>query len=573
MRGGTSKAVIFHKKDLPADRSLWPELFLKVMGSPDKKQIDGMGGTVSSTSKIAVISPSDKEGIDVDYEFFQVQIDRPIVNENMNCGNISSAVGPFSIDEGLVLATDPITKVKIFQVNTGKVIEEHVRTKNGKPLYSGDAIIEGVPGSSSPIDVFFHEPTGAGTGKAFPSGNRSEIHPIPGYDPIEMTLFDCANPVVFIRAQDLGLNGTESVELNENKDFLRRIETIRAVAAEKMGLAKSWEEVLENGSSTPLIAFISQPQDYKDLDGKQISKDEIDLCCRGFNLGKLHRAYPMSLAVATAAASKIEGTLVHQLVRKSSNESVRLGHVSGSTTAKVVMDGEEVKMVGVIRTARRIMDGFVYLPSEDNEDRNESKPIQDLIKVLGERQISARWFESRTSLRAYIESILSPDAVVASGGSTTLDQIGFHDLLHKVGCRYIDCRGSAENRDQNILDSMKSDFYFSSVSAISQDGELFLVDGTGNRVAAFAYGPKKVVVVAGVNKIVLDASEAETRIQTIAAPMNAKRRGKKDLPCAETNECSDCRAKSRMCCKYLRIGFSREAERIQVLLVNEDLGF
>ena len=361
MRGGTSKACIFHEKDLPADRALWKDLFLKVMGTPDVKQIDGMGGTVSSTSKIAVIRPSTRDDADVDYSFFQVFIDRPIVGDSMNCGNISSAVGPFAINEGLVPAVEPVTVVRIYNTNTKKILEAHVRVRDGLAMEYGDAEIQGVPGTGSPIDMFFVHPTGAGTGKAFPSGNRIDRLEIPGYDPIEVTMFDCGNPVVFVRAKDMGLAGKEHVELNNDPAILAHFERIRAVAAEKMGLATSYQEAEEKGIG-PLIGYVAEPQEYKGLDGNVYAADQMSLCCRGINVGKVHKAYPMSLGVATSAACRQEGTIPYELSRKSENTIVFLGHTSGITSFDVRLDENgDIEKVGFIRTARRIMQGDVFI--------------------------------------------------------------------------------------------------------------------------------------------------------------------------------------------------------------------
>lgn len=361
MRGGTSKACMFHEKDLPTDRDSWKELFLKVMGTPDPKQIDGMGGTVSSTSKIAVVRPSQRPDADVDYTFYQVFIDRPIVNDKMNCGNISSAVGPFAVNEGLVRPVEPITVVRVYNTNTDKILEEHVRVRNGLAMEEGDAEIQGVPGTGAEIDMFFLRPTGAATGKAFPTGQRRELLEVPGYDSIEATMFDCSNPVVFIRAADFGLTGREHVELNNDLAVLAHFERIRAAAAEKMGLAASWQEASEKGIG-PLIAFLSPAQDYETIDGRQISGESMSLCCRGLNAGKVHRAYPMSLGVATAAASRLEGTIPWELSRREKDTIVRLGHASGITVFDVRLDPTgNIEKVGFIRTARRIMEGFVYV--------------------------------------------------------------------------------------------------------------------------------------------------------------------------------------------------------------------
>ena len=249
MRGGTSKAVFFHKEDLPADESEWKDIFLKVMGTPDVKQIDGMGGTVSSTSKVAVISKSDRPGIDVDYHFFQVDIVIPRVDDSANCGNISSAVGPYAIDEGLVEPVEGITKVRVYNVNTNKVIEEHVRVQDGMACVNGDASIQGVPGTGSRIDMYFEDPAGAKTGKLFPTGLKKETIDVPGYGKAEVTMIDCSNPVVFIKASDLGITGTELTELNQNKDVMEHIERIRGITAQKFGFVDDFMKARTESTS------------------------------------------------------------------------------------------------------------------------------------------------------------------------------------------------------------------------------------------------------------------------------------------------------------------------------------
>jgi 2-methylaconitate cis-trans-isomerase PrpF len=364
MRGGTSKAVIFHEKDLPEDKSLWDDIFLKVMGTPDVKQIDGMGGTVSSTSKIAIVSPSDREGVDVNYTFKQVDIIIPRVDGSANCGNISSAIGPFAIDEGLVEAVEPITVVRVLNTNTNKIIEEHVRVKDKRAMVHGDEVIKGVPGTGSRIDMYFEQPGGAVTGKLFPTGNKKDIFDVPDFGCIEVTVIDCSNPIVFIRAKDLGIKGTELVELNNNKDVMEHIERIRCIAAEKCGFVDKWEDARTNSTSVPKVSIVSFPQDYEDMDGNNIKASDMDLCCRAVSVGKLHKAYPMTVAVGTGAAAKIPGTVVNEIACMSRNYSkdiIVLGHSSGTTEVDMIMDGEEVLKGGVTRTARRIMDGFVYV--------------------------------------------------------------------------------------------------------------------------------------------------------------------------------------------------------------------
>lgn len=362
MRGGTSKAVFFHEKDLPEDKSLRDDIFLKVMGTPDVKQIDGMGGTVSSTSKIAIIAPSNKPGVDVEYTFRQVDIVIPRVDGSANCGNISSAVGPFAIDEGLVPAVEPITVVRVLNTNTNKIIEEHVRVEDGHAMVHGDEVIQGVPGTGSRIDMYFEDPAGSKTGKLFPTGQKKEVFDVPGYGPAEVTVLDCSNPMVFIKASDLGIKGSELTELNQNKDVMEHIERIRGMAAVKCGFVENWEDARTKSTSAPKVSIVSAPQDYINMDGNEVKADTMDLCCRAISVGALHKAYPMTVAVGTGAAARIPGTIVNEIVKPAPDQDIiRLGHASGVTEVDVKMDGEKVIKGGVTRTARRIMDGWVYV--------------------------------------------------------------------------------------------------------------------------------------------------------------------------------------------------------------------
>jgi len=334
---------------------------MKVMGTPDVKQIDGMGGTVSSTSKIAVIKKSDRPGVDVDYTFRQVDIVIPRVDGSANCGNISSAVGPYAIDEGLVPAVEPITVVRVFNTNTNKVIEEHVRVKDGHACMYGDEEIKGVPGTGSRIDMYFEDPAGSRTGKLFPTGLKKEIFDVPGYGEAEVTVEDCSNPVVFIKASDLGIKGTELTELNQNKDVMEHIERIRGMAAVKMGFVDDYMEARTKATSAPKVSIISPAQDYVNMDKVTVKAEDMDLCVRAISVGALHKAYPMTVAVATGAAAKIPGTIVYDMVNHNDTDFVRLGHSSGVTEVDMKMDGEKVLKGGVTRTARRIMDGYVYI--------------------------------------------------------------------------------------------------------------------------------------------------------------------------------------------------------------------
>ena len=362
MRGGTSKAVIFHEKDLPSDQSLWDEIFLKVMGTPDVKQIDGMGGTVSSTSKIAIVSPCERKDADVNYTFRQVDIVIPNVDKKANCGNISSAIGPFAVDEGLVKAVEPITVVRVLNTNTNKIIEEHVRVKDGRAMVHGDEVIKGVPGTGSRIDMYFLQPGGAATGKLLPTGNKKDLLDIPDYGQIEVSIVDCSNTIVFIRAADLGIKGSELTELNADKKVMEHIERIRCMAALKCGFVDKWEDARTKSTSLPKVSIVSAPQDYTDMDKNYTAAESMDVCARGISVGALHKAYPITVSIGTGAAALIDGTVVHEIVKPVAGQRyVRLGHASGVTEVDIELDGAEVVKGGVTRTARRIMDGYIYI--------------------------------------------------------------------------------------------------------------------------------------------------------------------------------------------------------------------
>jgi 2-methylaconitate cis-trans-isomerase PrpF len=334
------------------------------MGSPDIKQIDGIGGTVSSTSKVAVISPSKLPNTDVDYDFFQVDILIPNVDNSANCGNLLAAVGNFAIEEGLVEPKEPETVVRVFNTNTKKIIELHVQVKDGKPCVEGDTHIGGVPGTGAPIDVYFVNPSGSKTGKLFPTGKSMEVLDVPGYPPTEVTIVDCANPNVLIPASALGIKGIELVELNNNKQVMQFIETVRGVAAMKLGFVSKWQDACMESTSIPKVAIISQSQDYVDMDGNHVLAEDFDVCTRAISVGSLHKAIPLTLAAAVGATVKQEGTIIHKIMKKRKNihrDVIRLGHASGVIEIKVVMDKDTIIKVGVVRTARRIMDGYIYI--------------------------------------------------------------------------------------------------------------------------------------------------------------------------------------------------------------------
>ena len=370
MRGGTSKAVFFHENDLPVEEGLRDRIIRRVFGAPDPREIDGLGGADPLTSKLAIIGPSTRKDCDVDYLFGQVNINEPMIDYVGNCGNISSAVGPFAIDEGLVKAVEPLTGVRIHQVNTGRVIIAHVPVKNNKAEVEGRHAILGVPGTGARIMLDFADSAGSITGKLLPTGNVTDILEIEGESPLEVSLVDAANPLVFLRASDLGLTGTESPkQIDSNPALLAKIEKIRSFAAQKIGLVDDWRKATKERPYLPFIALCAPPVSYIDwLTGNQVSADSIDLSIRLLFMQVMHKTYPVSGAVCTVAASMIPGTIVNQLSRPGVIQRgyLRIGHPAGimQPSGKVVREhGVMVlKEAAVDRTARCLMKGYACVP-------------------------------------------------------------------------------------------------------------------------------------------------------------------------------------------------------------------
>ncbi|WP_066621027.1 2-methylaconitate cis-trans isomerase PrpF family protein [Clostridium magnum] len=356
MRAGTSKGVFIKFEDMPKDINKWSDFLLDIMGSPDARQIDGLGGANSLTSKVAIIKKSDNKEYDIEYTFAQVSLTDKLVDFKGNCGNISAGVGPFAVNEGLVEITNPITEVKILNTNTNKIIGAEVEIENGQAKIDGDTYIPGVPNSGSPIYLSFYDSEGAVTGKLLPTGNVIDnIETSIGK--IDISIVDSANPLVFINARDLGLKGTELPdELTEEN--LKLIEEVRSIAAEMCGFA-SKEEATKKSPAVPKSTLVSAPAEYIDLSGSKRSKEDMDLVIRMMSMQKPHRALAITGAVCTTAAASIEGTLVNKLIQKG-DDKIRIAHPGGimETVAKV-KDGR-VECVKVVRTARKIMDGYVY---------------------------------------------------------------------------------------------------------------------------------------------------------------------------------------------------------------------
>jgi len=367
MRGGTSKAIMFHARDLPAERAAWDKLFTAAMGSPDPygRQLDGMGGGVSSLSKVCVLAPSARDDADIDYTFAQVQIRENRVDYKSNCGNMSSAVGPFAVDEGLVRVDGDSATVRIFNTNTQKIIRATFPLEGERARYDGDLAIPGVAGTGAPVRLDFIEPGGAATGRLLPSGKTIDRLEVPGFGPIEVSLVDAANPAVFVRAADIGLAGTELPDqLDANPKILKLLDDIRLQGSVRMGIAPDAQAA--RSIAVPFMAFVSPAVDAVTLTGETIRAADIDLSVRVISSGQPHRALPLTISLCTAVAARISGTVVAEALSKGAgNKTLRLGMPSGVLTvdADVVSEGGDwfARAGSFYRTARRLFDGRVWV--------------------------------------------------------------------------------------------------------------------------------------------------------------------------------------------------------------------
>ena len=381
MRGGTSKGVFFRLDDLPqAARVPGPArdaLLLRVIGSPDPygKHTDGMGGATSSTSKCVIISKSARPDHDVDYLYGQVSIDSAFVDWSGNCGNLSTAVGPFAVANGFIdrerLPQDGTFAVRVWQANIGKTIVVHVPIANGEVQESGDFELDGVTFPAAEIVLEFMDPSdddGEG-GAMFPTGNLVDELQVPGLGTLPATMIAAGIPTVFVNAADLGYDGTElQPAINEDRAALATLEAIRVAGALRMGLIRTPEEAATR-QHTPKVAFVAPPRDYVASSGKAIAATDIDLNVRALSMGKLHHAMMGTCAVAIGTAAAIPGTLVNQAAGGGAREAVRFGHPSGTLRVgaeAAAVDGRWTATKAIMsRSARVLMEGHVRVPAED----------------------------------------------------------------------------------------------------------------------------------------------------------------------------------------------------------------
>lgn len=377
MRGGTSKGTFFRLGDLPPScqtpGKARDALLLRVVGSPDpyEKQIDGMGGATSSTSKTVIVSKSAEPGHDVDYLFGQVAIDKAFVDWSGNCGNLSAGVGPFAIAGGLVdkgkIPTNGICTVRIWQANIKKTIIAHVPITNGEVQETGDFELDGVTFPAAEVQLEFMEPAD-GEGSMFPTGNVVDDLDVPGVGKFKATLINAGIPTIFLNAEDIGYTGTElQSDINSDAKALAKFETIRAHGAIRMGLIKTVEEAASR-QHTPKVAFVGKPHDYKSSSGKDVKAAEIDLNVRALSMGKLHHAMMGTCAVAIGTAAAVPGTLVNAAAGGQDREVVNFGHPSGTLRVGAKAANKEgqwvVEKAIMSRSARVLMEGFVRVPGD-----------------------------------------------------------------------------------------------------------------------------------------------------------------------------------------------------------------
>ncbi|WP_440974381.1 2-methylaconitate cis-trans isomerase PrpF [Pseudomonas koreensis] len=381
MRGGTSKGVFFSLKDLPEAAQVpgpaRDALLLRVIGSPDPydKQIDGMGGATSSTSKTVILSKSIKADHDVDYLFGQVSIDKPFVDWSGNCGNLSAAVGSFAISNGLVDANriphNGVAVVRVWQANIGKTIIAHVPITNGEVQETGDFELDGVTFPAAEVQVEFMDPAAeeeGGGGSMFPTGKLIDQLEVPGVGTFQATMINAGIPTIFVNAEDIGYTGTElQSAINSDPKALQMFETIRAYGALRMGLISHLDEAAKR-QHTPKVAFVAKPADYVASSGKAIAAGDVDLLVRALSMGKLHHAMMGTAAVAIGTAAAISGTLVNLAAGGIERNAVRFGHPSGTLRvgAEASLENGEwvVKKAIMSRSARVLMEGYVRVPGD-----------------------------------------------------------------------------------------------------------------------------------------------------------------------------------------------------------------
>ena len=376
MRGGTSKGVYLRAEDLPGPGVRRDALLRRLLGSPDVLQIDGLGGSRPITSKVAIVSASARTDADVDYTFAQVSIDSEHVSYLGNCGNISSGVGPFAVDEGLLEvdpASDGVQPVRIWNTNTEKLLVAHVPVAGGRARTTGDFAIAGVPGTGAAIVMDWSQTVGAKTGRLLPTGRPVDRIRLESGREIDATLCDAGNPALWVAASAVGLTGSEHPEaINANAELLRTVQELRGKAAVAAGLCQDWRRADVESVGVPLLGFVAPPADYTTLNGRAVSAAEMDLRVRLMFMNRLHESIAGTGSISLSAASRVKGSVVHGVATVRARDELRIGHPSGVMAVRV--NGEEQSSAGsgddpfrfrelsIVRTARRLMHGCALYP-------------------------------------------------------------------------------------------------------------------------------------------------------------------------------------------------------------------
>jgi 2-methylaconitate isomerase len=367
MRGGTSKALMIHRHDLPTDVADWAPILLSALGSPDPygRQLNGMGGGLSSVSKVCVVETSDRSDADVDYTFVQVVVKADRIDMSGNCGNMLAAVGPFAVDEGLVKVEGAKARVRIFNTNTQKLIHAEFDVESEQSVYEGDLIIPGVAGTGAPIRLDFIQPGGATTGKLLPTGEISQILQVHGVGEVEVSLIDAANACVFVNAASIGLQGNElPAELETIPGLLDRLAKIRIAGSVAMGIGSDPEQAATI-IHVPFLCIVSEPQGTLSTSGDAFDASDMDLTVRVISNGAPHQALPLTATLCTAVAAHLPSSVVERVARGRRAGRLRVGMPSGVLTAEAVLEKEGdhfcVGRGSFYRTARPLMKGFVFV--------------------------------------------------------------------------------------------------------------------------------------------------------------------------------------------------------------------
>ena len=364
MRGGTSKGLFVRDADLPPPGDGRDKAILALMGSPDPAQINGLGGATSSTSKLVSVSRGSAPGCDIDYLFAQVAVDRPFVDYGGNCGNLTAAVGPYAIEEGLVEPNGAVTVLTLFNRNTGKRVRTHVPVHDGSPLEEGDFAIAGVPGTGAKIVNEFLDPGGSVLGSVLPTGRAVDKVQPQGGPPVEVSLVDVGSPMAFIRAIDVGIGVEDHPRtVHVDDDLMRRLEAIRAACAHAVHLVEDPADATLRSPALPRLALLSPSHGYLTTTGWRVDEGAVDVVASMLSMQKMHHAFAATGLMCLAAAARLPGTIANEVCRPASGDGVRIGHPKGVSEVGVILGAgapSTVEAVVVARTARRLMAGDAY---------------------------------------------------------------------------------------------------------------------------------------------------------------------------------------------------------------------